>query len=262
LGATRYGAAVDVPVGLRIIAKFLKDRIQHDCLRADARLCVEGEPPPRPYPDFRADAKAEGDEVVLGGWLSKDGCPASKALWFSVRISRSAFPWIWARGEPSRSIAALELLATLFCVILFSGHLKASQCVVTGLTDNKGNAHVLQRFMTTKFPLSAVLMELAMWLPSIAEVHGLSLLWVPRLQNEEADALTNEDFSGFDPKLRIHVDPSAVKWRVLPEMSKYGSDLQARVAEAKEKLKSSQSQLSTKGVKRKAGSSLRETDPW
>jgi hypothetical protein len=81
VAATRYGATVDVPVGLRIIAKFLKDRIQHDSLRADARLCVEGEPPPvRPHPDFRADAKAEGDEVVLGGWLSKDGCPASKAL--------------------------------------------------------------------------------------------------------------------------------------------------------------------------------------
>ena len=146
--------------------------------------------------------------------------------------------------------------------MLFSGHLRASQCVVTGLTDNNGNAHVLQRFMTTKFPLSAVLMELAMWLPSIAGDHGLSLQWVPRLQNEEADALTNEDFTGFDPKLRIHVDPSAVKWRVLPEMIRYGSDLQARIAEAKEELKSSRSQQATKGVKRKAGSSLRETDPW
>jgi hypothetical protein len=61
---------------------------------------------------------------------------------------------------------------------------------------------------------------------------------------------------------RIHVDPSAVKWSVLPEMIRYGSDLQARVAEAMEELKSPHSQLATKGVKRKAGSSLRETDPW
>ena len=45
-------------------------------------------------------------------------------------------------------------------------------------------------------------------------------------------------------------------------MIRYGSDLQARVAEAMEELKSPHSQLATKGVKRKAGSSLRETDPW
>ena len=35
----------------------------------------------------------------------------------------------------------------------------------------------------------------------------LKLDWGPRRQNEEADALTNEQFGGFREDLRIHLDP-------------------------------------------------------
>ena len=54
--------------------------------------------------------------------------------------------------------------------------------------------------MTTKFPMLVILGELAAQLRALnAE---LSLEWVPRLQNEEADALTNGDFSAFRPEHR------------------------------------------------------------
>ena len=133
---------------------------------------------------------------------------------------------------------------------------------ITGLTDNKGNAHVLQRLMTTKFLLSAVLMELAAWIPEVTDGHGLSLSWVPRLQNVEADALTNGLFVDFKPENRIHLDPSKITWKVLPEMIAYGSDLHARSTELKEqnKLESARNAQGSGAPpprKRKMGSTLR-----
>ena len=66
---------------------------------------------------FRADAKAEGEEVVLGGWLSLNGLGTKEAPWYSVRLDRTNAAWAFARGEPFRNIAALEMMATLFCVM-------------------------------------------------------------------------------------------------------------------------------------------------
>ena len=154
-------------MGLKLIAKFLRDKVRADRMRSDGRLFVEGDPPNKIHPDFRADARAEGEDVVIGGWLSQDGRTTQEAPWFSIRITRKDFPWIWSRGEPGRNIAALELLATLFCVVLFADNFKGSEIAVTGLTDNRGNSQALVKLMTTKYPLSAVLMELAAWIPQI-----------------------------------------------------------------------------------------------
>ena len=59
-------------------------------------------------------------------------------------------------------------------------------------TDNQGNSYLVDRLMTTKYPLGVILVELC---------HQLSLRhaalrahWVPRDQNVEADSLTNSDF--------------------------------------------------------------------
>jgi hypothetical protein len=69
---------------------------------------------------FRADAKAEGQLVCVGGWECLHSCPPKKARWFSVRLSRSSAPWAFSRGEPFRSIAALELYGTLLSLMVFS----------------------------------------------------------------------------------------------------------------------------------------------
>ena len=116
--------------------------------------------------------------------------------------------------------------------------------------------------MTTKFPLSAVLMELAAGIPCISGGKGLSLLWVPRLQNEEADALSNEHFAGFDPAKRVTVDPSDLPWKVLPKMVAYGSDLLARCEHIKAEALVDGNATEVAKKKRKAGGRLRDLDPW
>ena len=89
----------------------------------------------------------------------------------------------------------------------------------------------------------------------------MCLQWIPRLQNEEADALSNEIFTGFDLGKRITIDPAAVQWKVLPRMIVYGSDLQSRVDEAKAAAASPESDT-TPCKKRKLGETLRSADPW
>ena len=80
----------------------------------------------------------------------------------------------------------------LLAVMLFSKGEKWSVCrgaaVLPGLTDNQAITHVLRKFGSSSFPLSVVVMELACQLDE-ANLE-LDLRWVPRLQNEEADALT------------------------------------------------------------------------
>ena len=66
-------------------------------------------------------------------------------------------------------------------------------------------------------------MELAMQL----QVKGadLRLHWLPRLQNEEADSLTNGDYSRFDARLRLKFDLKSFKGLVLHDLMKPGMKL-------------------------------------
>eukprot|EP00971_Amphidinium_carterae_P314373 6248563-Amphidinium_carterae.1 len=88
-----------------------------------------------------------------------------EAPWFSVTLGKEDIPWAYTRGLPFRSISALELLATLFGVILFIERFGMRQCggtlSITAFTDSKVNAHVMDGLLTTKFPAFLVLIELA-----------------------------------------------------------------------------------------------------
>ena len=151
------------------------------------------------------DAKAEGQTVVIGGWKSQGGRKTKEAQWFSLELTRKTAPWAFERGEPYRTIASLELMGTLvgLMVLVLPHRPKGQTSAVVGLsvgTDKQGNSHLLDRMLTTKYPLGVVLMELAHKM----RVRRLVLRahWLPRLENEEADALTNFDFRHFDPRLR------------------------------------------------------------
>ena len=75
---------------------------------------------------------------------------------------------------------------------------------------------MLNKIMTTKFPLGVVLMELACQLGlRRACLHARCL---PRLQNEEADALTNGEFHHFDMNKRVSVDLEKLEFRVMNEL--------------------------------------------
>ena len=124
--AVPSGAYVEFPIMLRIIAKFLIMQIKtsgftRECW--DSTGLVEEE-------CFRADAKAEGEDVGIGGWECRGNKAPSEARWFSIKVTRQNFPWVFARGEPFRLIASLELLGTLLCWMVFGG---SDSCPLPGM---------------------------------------------------------------------------------------------------------------------------------
>ena len=68
---------------------------------------------------FRSDAKAEGHIIRIGGWESAGERTTKEARWYSVTLTRSTAQWAFSRGEPFRTIAALELYATLVSTMAF-----------------------------------------------------------------------------------------------------------------------------------------------
>ena len=129
-------------------------------------------------------------------------------------------------------------------------------------TDNQGNSFLLDKLMTTKFPLGVVLMELACQLGiRRACMHAR---WIPRLQNEEADALTNGDFRHFDSKLRIAVDLDKLGFLVMTDLFREGEEYVKDLAELKKAEAPKKRALDGEGSKRqvKKGPTLRERDPW
>ena len=116
-------------------------------------------------------------------------------------------PWAFSKGKPYRTVAALELYATLVSLVVFSGNWPQSstgQMTISASTDNAGNAQAMARLMSSKFPLVVVMAELAAQLR--ARGLRLDLAWVPRAQNEEADELTNREYGRFRMENRIPVE--------------------------------------------------------
>ncbi len=206
---------------------------------------------------FRVDACAVGNDIGIGGWLptrdSMGQLSTACSPWFSVRLCEANAPWAFHRGEPYKVIAALEALGVLLAVMAFGGHFRRNQdttVVVGGITDNRGNAYVLNRLMTTKYPLCTVVMELAAQM----ELHNLRLAidWSPRELNAEADDLSNHITSAFNPDHRIALELNNLPWLVLPGLMREGAAFDQDVRPTR-----------PPRVRKKAkGARLRETDPW
>ena len=102
-------------------------------------------------------------------------------------------------------------------------------------TDNQGNSYLLDKLMTTKYPLGMVLVEVACQLGLRNAI--LRANWLPRLQNEEADALTNSDFRHSSVARRIPVKLDELQFVVLndlfPTGDAYITALEALKAQAK-----------------------------
>ena len=190
---------------------------------------LEGDGRAAPVGQQRVHEKAEGNEVWVGGWAIDDPDPR-QCRWFSVRLDHASAPWLFTAGESYRQIAALELLATLMAVILFG--VPAGQKCAFGCsagTENRGNTYVVSWLLTTKFPLCAFLMELAVRLQR--EAADLHLYWLPRLQNEESDQLTNCDYR-FDPAKRLRLDWQQYKGFVLQDMLDAGLELYEEISQS------------------------------
>ena len=126
--------------------------------------------------------------------------------------------------ESQLLISTLEGLAVLMAIKLFYGDNPQEHqprvLVVPTWTDNRGNGSALNKLMTTKFPASAVVMELAAHLKHRRLKSNVQ--WAPRTTNREADDLANGITAGFNRELRVHVAPSSHKWWSLPEASEMG----------------------------------------
>jgi hypothetical protein len=168
---------------------------------------------------FKTDTKGEADHVVLGGYEFHPDKGTKESRWFSTKLTVEQAPWIFEKCHSSRTIASTELLSTLLAVYLFvpipeEDPLPTSGVIYCqGVTDNQTNSYVVAKLMTTSFPLAAVLMQLTCMLS--ARNLWLDLNWVPRLQNVEADALTNSDFTLFNPDLRMEVAWDQIPLKVM-----------------------------------------------
>ncbi|CAE7420883.1 pikAI [Symbiodinium sp. CCMP2456] len=103
-------------------------------------------------------------------------------------------PWAFAKGDPGKVIAAPELLATLVVGVQLwvpdGNAKKTSRVGIRGYTDSQSNEALLRKAMTTKFPSTLILMELAEELS--AKNCELQLQWIRRDLIQLADDLTNE----------------------------------------------------------------------
>ena len=100
---------------------------------------------------------------------------------------------------------------------------------MSGQTDNIGNVAVLSRLMSSKFPLVVILTELADRLRRWD--LDLSLDWIPRNQNEEADGLTNGVVNSFSPEFEIKVDLKKLGLHTLDSMWTVADNLYKDVKE-------------------------------
>ena len=98
---------------------------------------------------------------------------------------------------------------------------------VRGLTDNLGNQFAVAELLTTKWPLSAFLAEIAVQLET--KNIMLDVAWVPRELNTEADAITNGDVAWLTPALEIKKEMQELPFLVLKELLGPGTEFHKNI---------------------------------
>jgi hypothetical protein len=257
------GAAWPLPAALIIILRWISKKIRSKPLVGLKHPVVINS-----KVNFKADAKAEGDSVVVGGFESVDGVDLSLSRWFSVTLSPTTAPWAFVKhGEAYRVIAALELFATLLCVMLFAPDNKHEGSVVItmpGVTDNQGNEALIVKNMTSKFPLFLVLMELTEQLQN--RRLTVDLAWTPRETNQDADDLTNGKFNKFSPSLRIKPVLDQLPWIIFTTLMPEAIELHNIISEKKDRAKNTASATKPArpllGGKKKVSKTRKLKVPW
>eukprot|EP00438_Fugacium_kawagutii_P021415 Skav230573 [mRNA] locus=scaffold971:152920:156087:- [translate_table: standard] len=251
------GTFARFPDAVRILLQFVQQQIRDEPMSRPKKIKEFAREA------FRVDAKAEQDKIVIGGWEVGEGGSTKDSRWFSIHLDRKSAPWAYLKGEPYRNIASLELVAVLTAVMLFGLEGEEAGCMKTltlsASTDNLGNTYVLRHFMSCKYPLSIVVMELAVQLKRRG--IELNLGWIPRGQNCEADALTNEEFEGFNPNKRIHKKFEELDFLVLDELMGKAGELDQDMKLAKSSREAKGDRPSKDTNKRKRGET-KWKDPW
>ena len=109
-----------------------------------------------------------------------------------------------------------------------------------------------------QFPSSAVVMELSCYLKRMSA--KASVQWAPSTANYEADSLANGETYGFDPSKRIEVDVNTLRWEILPDALRMGTQM-----EEDTKIKRASGISTNRGKKlrrRRQEDKMKEKDPW
>ena len=87
---------------------------------------------------------------------------------------------------------------------------------ISAAADNQGDSYLLDKLATATFPLGLMLME------SVAQLKSRNmdfrLRWIRRDRNVEADALTDEEFGGFDESRRIRIELKELDFNLLDRL--------------------------------------------
>ena len=170
---------------------------------------------------------------------------------------------MYAKGDrPALVISTLEALAVLLALKTFfggerKGHHTKVQIMPTW-TDNQGNGSALNKMMTTRYPASAVIMEMSVFMKR----HGLKALveWTPRAGNREADELANGITNRFKPEYEVKINPEELQWYVLPKALEIGAQAEAEHQRAVDG--GALPDRTKRQKKRKPEQRLRAADPW
>ena len=202
------GTVGKLPEAIIITLRYIQEELQSGMYMISTRrpLVFSGD-------QFRTDAKCADGYIVVGGW------ELVSRRWFAVRLLPSDVPFLFKPGGESQwASTSAELLASLFALEAFgwlkpSAHRKSLTLSIAGGTDNRANEALTIKRATTKWPLMAINMQMS---SSLARARLLlSLAWRPREENVEADDLTNENFTGFDPDLRVSISLADLDLAVL-----------------------------------------------
>ena len=162
--------------------------------------------------------------------------------------------------KPSLLISSLASLAVLSALKLFfpgvKAHSRKKISIIPTWTDNRGNGSALNKLMSTRFPSSALLMEVATHMKH----QGIKadVQWSPREANRQADQLAIGDFSDFDPT--YHLEPGSLSWYVLDNVLAMGRDVEQAYECSK---KSGALPRTTRREKHKRQDArLKFADPW
>lgn len=228
-----------IPWAVAFILKWISTRLEEGGRLEEVRPFVDGE---EEGPIIWTDAKATDTQAWIGGFLQTSDDPKA-CSWFSLEVKETIAPWLKCRGgSPKRVIAALEMLATVVAVKIWSPTFKKKAIArITAKTDNQGNGFALRKFMTSKYPGTVLLMEMAEELRS--HDLGLDLQWVRRDDNQLADDLTNLEFGRFSEEKRVEMSEESITWRVFDRLDRESKLLY----EAIQMLKAKSKQLSPDG---------------
>ena len=95
------GTCAAFPLGVRLVLELIAQEV------AGTRMADVCEWPRYPVDCFRIDAKAEKDEIVIGGWETYGGKSPERALWFSIKLSRAIAPWAYVKGPRGNLFVSL-----------------------------------------------------------------------------------------------------------------------------------------------------------